>query len=155
MAGAGQFARADQGIFSFWVHRWAENKPLRYIGFGGHGHQVRDCLHPADLCKLVEKQLAESVESDKPRLVNVSGGIASAMSLAQLSQWCADRFTPEQVGKDDADRPFDLPWVVLDHSLATKTWGWQPTISTTQILEQLAAFAMDHPQWLKATGGDR
>ena len=25
------------------------SRPLRYIGFGGQGHQVRDCLHPADI----------------------------------------------------------------------------------------------------------
>jgi hypothetical protein len=40
MAGAGQFGRADQGIFSWWIHRWAARKPLTFIGFGGRGLQV-------------------------------------------------------------------------------------------------------------------
>ena len=30
MAGAGQFGRADQGIFSFWIHSWLRGKPLKY-----------------------------------------------------------------------------------------------------------------------------
>ena len=49
LAGAGQFGRADQGIFAYWVNSWLRGRPLRYLGFGGQGHQVRDCLHPADL----------------------------------------------------------------------------------------------------------
>ena len=49
LAGAGQFGRADQGIFSFWIHSFKEKNPLKYIGFNGSGHQVRDALHPRDL----------------------------------------------------------------------------------------------------------
>ena len=48
LAGAGQFGRAEQGIFSYWLHAWHAQRPLRYIGFGGHGRQVRDALHPRD-----------------------------------------------------------------------------------------------------------
>jgi CDP-paratose 2-epimerase len=39
LAGAGQFGKADQGIFSYWIHSWAQKKPLKYIGFDGQGHQ--------------------------------------------------------------------------------------------------------------------
>lgn len=28
LAGAGQFGRADQGIFSWWIHRWADRKSV-------------------------------------------------------------------------------------------------------------------------------
>ena len=49
MAGGGQFGRADQGIFAFWIHSHRQHRPLKYIGFDGMGHQVRDCLHPRDL----------------------------------------------------------------------------------------------------------
>ena len=35
LAGAGQFGRADQGIFAYWVNSWLRRRPLRYIGFGG------------------------------------------------------------------------------------------------------------------------
>lgn len=49
MAKAGQFGRANHGIFFYWLHSWKERRPLKYIGFGGLGAQVRDCLHPRDL----------------------------------------------------------------------------------------------------------
>jgi len=57
LAGKGQFGKADQGIFSFWIRSWKENRPLRYIGFGGKGAQVRDCLHPKDLVSVLKKQI--------------------------------------------------------------------------------------------------
>ena len=45
LAGAGQFGRPDQGIFSFWINSYLHAKPLKYIGFNGNGYQVRDCMH--------------------------------------------------------------------------------------------------------------
>ena len=58
LAGAGQFGRADQGIFSFWINAYLRRAPLKYIGFDGAGHQTRDCLHPRDLLSVLQKQLA-------------------------------------------------------------------------------------------------
>src|SRR4029079_710993 len=86
LAGAGQFGRADQGIFAYWVNTWLRKRPLSYIGFGGRGHQVRDCLHPADLVPLIDQQIA-SDGRELPRVINVSGGLQSARSLAQLTDW--------------------------------------------------------------------
>ena len=57
LAGKGQFGKADQGIFSYWIRSWRENRPLRYIGFEGTGAQVRDCLHPKDLVTVLKKQM--------------------------------------------------------------------------------------------------
>ena len=56
LAGVGQFGKADQGIFSYWIHSFREKKPLKYIGFNGTGHQVRDALHPKDLVPLLSRQ---------------------------------------------------------------------------------------------------
>lgn len=147
MAGAGQFGKADQGIFSYWLHAWCEGRELKYIGFGGHGHQVRDCLHPRDLGFLLLAQMNEAVASTKPRIVNVSGGRTSATSLAQLSAWCEARWGARTVGHDPVDRPFDLPWVVLDHRAATETWGWIPQTTPAALLEEIATFADANPKW--------
>jgi CDP-paratose 2-epimerase len=148
LAGAGQFGRADQGIFAFWLHSWREGRPLRYIGFDGQGHQVRDCLHPRDLAGLVALQLQAGDRSEQPRLVNVSGGVASACSLAQLSQWCSARWGTRAVSANPSPRPYDLPWVVLDHQQASSHWGWQPRTSRAAILEEIAAFADAKPDWI-------
>jgi CDP-paratose 2-epimerase len=177
LAGAGQFGKADQGIFSYWIHSWAQKKPLKYIGFDGHGHQVRDCLHPRDLVPLLVKQIqtTPSAPSDShsgfvpffpspsgssvavathgaPRVLNLSGGIDSAMSLRQLSDWCADRFGPHNVESDLTPRPFDIPWIVLDSSAAKAAWEWTPLTPREKILEEIADHALHNPSWLDMVG---
>lgn len=151
LAGAGQFGRADQGIFSFWINVYLRDRPLAYLGFNGLGYQVRDCLHPADLARLLLQQMRTS-NSEKELLQNVSGGAASAMSLAQLSDWCADRFGPREIAKESTGRPFDLPWVVLDSTRARQQWDWEPEISRETILREIAVHAEAHPDWLEISG---
>jgi CDP-paratose 2-epimerase len=148
LAGAGQFGRADQGIFAYWINAWLRQRPLRYIGFGGHGHQVRDCLHPRDLLPVLEKQLAAPAIAATDRIANFAGGAESAMSLRQLSDWCAAHLGPHTVGVDATPRPFDIPWVVLDSAKAARVWSWRPATRTPEILAEIAAHARAHPQWL-------
>ena len=152
LAGAGQFGKADQGIFSYWIHSWATRRPLKYIGFGGRGYQVRDCLHPRDLVPLIISQTGDPGR-DVPVVLNVSGGIESATSLAQLSAWCGGRFGSHQVIADAEPRPFDIPWMVLDSSPVKRAWNWQPQIMVEEILEEIAQHALSAPEWLELTGG--
>jgi len=109
---------------------------------------VRDCLHPNDVVLLLLKQMNAGLAEDRPRIVNVSGGSASAMSLAQLSDWCAARFSPHAVAADGSSRPFDIPWMVLNSGLASKIWNWQPQTPLQTILEEIARHAESHPDWL-------
>ena len=148
LAGAGQFGRPDQGIFAYWLNSWLRRRPLRYLGFDGQGHQVRDCLHPRDLQPLLEQQLAAPRLAPADRVVNLSGGAASARSLRQLSEWCAARFGLHEVIADGTPRPFDIPWIVLDHAKATRLWGWRPQTSVAAILDEIAVHAQSHPEWL-------
>ncbi|MFZ4773855.1 MAG: NAD-dependent epimerase/dehydratase family protein [Terrimicrobiaceae bacterium] len=193
LAGAGQFGKADQGIFSFWLHSWKSGRPLRYIGFGGSGHQVRDCLHPRDLAPILIRQMIQpqgaqetqtqqiglssalcspvpvqsplvpalrdplQVAKNIPKIINLSGGIANSMSLAQLSAWCSNRFGPHPTLdtsafrlplSDFSSRPFDIPWMVLDPALAGRTWDWKPRTSILDVLEEIALHAEANPGWL-------
>lgn len=148
LAGAGQFGRADQGIFAYWINAWLRKQPLKYLGFGGHGHQVRDCLHPRDLVPMLEKQFAAPSLAVADRIANFSGGAASAMSLKQLSDWCAGRFGPQAVVADGTPRPFDIPWIVLDSAKAARVWGWRPATPTAAILREIASHAEQNPGWL-------
>lgn len=150
LAGAGQFGRADQGIFSFWIHSCARKKPLKFIGFGGHGHQVRDCLHPHDLGQVLVQQFERPPEPGQA-ITNFSGGNANAMSLRQLHDWCEARYGRCPVTADSAERPFDIPWLVLDATLARQRFHWQPQIKLPTILEELATHAAAHPHWLDLT----
>ncbi|MSP40741.1 MAG: NAD-dependent epimerase/dehydratase family protein [Deltaproteobacteria bacterium] len=149
LAGAGQFGRADQGIFAYWINIWLRRRALSYIGFDGQGYQVRDCLHPGDLVALLDKQLSATMNSTTPRVINLSGGRASAISLLQLSNWCRARLGDHSVSSRQESRPFDIPWMVLDASLAKQTWGWQPTRDKFAIFDEILQHAEQHPEWLE------
>jgi CDP-paratose 2-epimerase len=159
LAGAGQFGKADQGIFSFWIHSWRAKKPLKYIGFGGSGLQVRDCLHPRDLAPVLLSQIASSGEG-KPRIVNLAGGMANSMSLRELSAWCSEHIAPATplhdpaiLSTDDSTRPFDIPWAILDPARAKATWDWSPSTSLPEILAEIHAHAEKNPHWLAMVTG--
>ena len=150
MAGAGQFGHPAQGIFAFWIHSFREGRPLKYIGFDGLGHQVRDCLHPADLLALLEKQFAEAPDSRQPRIVNIAGGLGQSMSLAELTAWCQTRFpdSATKVTSDPKPRAFDIPWMILDPQKAGAIWDWKPRTSVHAVCEEIATFAEDHRDWI-------
>ncbi|RLT16328.1 MAG: NAD-dependent epimerase/dehydratase family protein [Planctomycetota bacterium] len=176
LAGSGQFGKADQGIITYWMHRFLYRHPLRMLGFQGSGAQVRDCLHPDDLARLVQLQIGESIgESQgrqtqqplqnqpslrsKPIAVNVSGGIESAFSLQELHEWCARRWGSERFGavselqRIDQPRPYDAPWIVLDSNKARQTWNWEPLRDRLSIWEEIAEHAEENPNWLQISGG--
>ena len=148
LAGKGQFGKADQGIFSYWIRSWRENRSLRYIGFEGTGAQVRDCLHPVDLVPVLKKQMEtdrlrlrlrlRDDESVDLRICNFGGGVGNSCSLRQLSEWCEKRFGPRKVESDPKPRPYDLPWVVMDSSRAEKMWGWKVATPMDKILDEIA-----------------
>ncbi len=150
LAGAGQFGKIDQGIFSYWIHSWCRRRPLKYIGFKGTGFQVRDCLHARDLLPLVARQIAKP-RRDAPRVLNVSGGLGQSASLRQLSAWCAQRFGPLSIAAEAKDRAFDVPWLVLDSTRAAQAWDWKPQTSLEAIWTEIAEHAERNPDWLEGT----
>jgi CDP-paratose 2-epimerase len=172
LAGAGQFGKADQGIITYWMHRYLYRHPLRMFGFQGTGAQVRDCLHPEDLAKLIHLQILETQrlatqqggqapleDSPKPITVNVSGGTDSAFSLQELHEWCARRWGSERFGplsnlqRIDQPRPYDAPWIVLDARNARQAWNWEPLRNRLSIWEEIAEHAEENPNWLQISGG--
>jgi CDP-paratose 2-epimerase len=147
LAGAGQFGTAEQGIFTYWMHAHAARRPLRFIGFGGMGRQVRDAFHPHDLARLLWAQMHHN-EAGGERLFNVGGGACNAMSLAELTAICDEYFGPHAPQPDDRERPFDLPWIVMDWRKAAQHFGWKPEYPLTSILKEIAGHVRRHPEWL-------
>ncbi len=150
LAGAGQFGKADQGIFAYWINAYLRRCPLTYIGFGGNGYQVRDCLHPRDLIPILRKQA--QAPNLATRVINLGGGKDNALSLAELNAWCADRFGSHAVSSDPRERRFDIPWLIMDSSLARRLWGWMPETSLSSILDEIARHAETNPAWLELSG---
>ena len=69
------------------------------------------------------------------------------MSLCQLTEWCTSYFGANEVLETDTERPFDIPWMVLDAALADQTWDWKPQTSVESILDEIADFASNQQNW--------
>ena len=149
LAGAGQFGKADQGIFSYWIHSFREKNSLQYIGFGGSGLQVRDALHPKDLVPLLVRQM-QNPDRDAPKIINLGGGIENSMSLKQLSSWCEEHLGPNEVLTSEKERPMDGPWIVMDSAKAKESWEWEPATSLQEILFEICLHAEKYSDWLKS-----
>ena len=151
MAGAGQFGTPDQGIFSYWINAHLRRRPMRYIGFKGTGHQVRDAMHPRDLASLLHAQISTS-RKEGTRKYTVGGGPANAMSLKQLTAWCDSRFGIHQPEADPLPRNYDVPWIVMDSTCIANDFGWRCDNNLSAILDEIACHAEQHPEWLEVTG---
>jgi CDP-paratose 2-epimerase len=147
IAGPGQFGTSERGIFSFWIHAYAQKHPLKYLGFEGSGRQVRDALHPDDLAALIWRQLKHSQKAEAT-VFNIGGGAQNATSLAQLTSWCAERFGKYSVESDSVSRPFDVPWLVMNNRQTTEEFDWRPRHNLTSILDEIANQAQRNPHWL-------
>ena len=148
LAGAGQFGKADQGIFSYWIHSFREKNPLKYIGFNGTGHQVRDAMHPKDLIPVLTRQIMEP-SMDVPKVINLGGGIDNSMSLKELSNWCEERFGSNEIISSEEVRPMDAPWIVMDSTTAQNAWNWKVQTNIEQILDEIANHAEENASWLE------
>jgi CDP-paratose 2-epimerase len=151
LAGEGQFGTPDQGIFSYWINAHLRRRPLKYTGFDGQGRQVRDLFHPRDLASLLDAQMRMS-RTGGCRIYTAGGGPDRAMSLAQLNRWCDARFGPHVPESDGSERPFDIPWMIMDNSQARRDFGWAPALSLHQVLEGIATHAEKQPDWLERSG---
>jgi CDP-paratose 2-epimerase len=151
LAGAGQFGTPEQGIFAYWIHAHRRRCALRYVGFGGTGHQVRDALHPHDLAALIGAQV-RCGRDDGERIYTAGGGAANAISLAQLTAWCDDRFGPHAPGCEPGPRPYDIPWMVMDNDDAGRDFGWRPALPLAGILDEIATHAECRQDWLEISG---
>jgi len=143
IAGPRQMGRADQGIAAFWMaaHHW--RKPLRYIGFGGSGKQVRDFLHIEDATALIERQVLDITPFDG-KVFNAGGGIANSASLLELTDRCL-RISGQRttVDPDPLPRAADLRIYVTDNARITRETGLRPQHSLDDIL-------IDIRRWIRS-----
>lgn len=148
LAGAGQFGTAAQGIFAFWINSHLRRRPIKFIGFEGSGHQTRDAFHPRDLAVLLMSQMRTGRRNGQ-RIYTAGGSFSNTMSLAQLTNWCDDRFGRHKPAVDLAPRVYDIPWVAMDNSDASMDFNWTVNIPLQGILDEIAEHASNHPNWLE------
>jgi CDP-paratose 2-epimerase len=150
IAGPWQFGVVDQGVLTWWVLQHLRGAPLRYIGFGGSGKQVRDFLHVEDLCALVLAQL-RAPERFVGSTFNAGGGAANSASLRELTAVC-QRVTGRRVPVTpvDEERYADVPWFVADARRLKAHCGFAPRHGVERIVEDVAAWARARPELLAA-----
>ena len=149
IAGPGQFGRTDQGVFTLWVARHHFGRPLKYTGFGGSGLQVRDLLHPKDLCELLSLQLQRWADVSG-QVFNVGGGREGAVSLQEFTGLCRDVIGREvPVAEDPQTSAVDIPWYISDHRKLSACLGWSPRIRPREIVAEIAHWIRGHEASLK------
>jgi CDP-paratose 2-epimerase len=140
IAGPWQMGKVDQGVFTHWMLSHRFGRPLRYIGFGGEGKQVRDLLHVEDLVDLVERQLLDPERWDGG-VFNVGGGRGCSLSLRETTAICRElsgsEVPVEPVAKTRAG---DVPIYLSDCSKLFEFDAWRPRRSARQILADIDAW---------------
>jgi CDP-paratose 2-epimerase len=144
IAGPWQMGKVDQGVFTYWVLAHHFGRPLRYIGFGGSGKQVRDLLHVWDLARLLDEQLSDPARWDGAT-VNVGGGRASSLSLREATELCAE-ITGRRVEVSAAgdSRPGDVPVYLSDCRRLEGLSDWRPRHDARSILAEIHAWIRLH-----------
>jgi CDP-paratose 2-epimerase len=126
VTGPWQMGKVDQGVFALWMGRHYFKRPLSFIGYGGTGKQVRDFISVGDLGDLVLEQI-ERMDSLPHRVYNVGGGVASSLSLVELTQLC-EEITGNRVemARVPENRPADVRLYITDNARVTADLGWSP-----------------------------
>jgi CDP-paratose 2-epimerase len=149
LAGPWQMGKVDQGVVTLWVARHYFGVPLRYIGFGGEGKQVRDVLHVEDLFDLLVRQLA-GVSRWRGEIYNVGGGREVSVSLLELTHHCRDamgRAVPIQ--PQPTTSPVDIRLYLTDHRRATRAFDWQPRRTVAHIVADIASWVRANEEVLR------
>jgi CDP-paratose 2-epimerase len=134
LAGPWQMGKVDQGVVALWVFRHYFGKPLKYIGYGGTGKQVRDMLHVADLCDLVAEQISQ-FEKWEGWLGNAGGGLEISASLQELTALCQQIIGREiPIASETENRPADLRIFLADSSKLFSRTDWRPKRGVEKIV---------------------
>jgi CDP-paratose 2-epimerase len=145
LSGPYQMGKIDQGVIVLWMAKHFWEGRLGYIGYGGLGQQARDVLHVRDLFRLVQWQIA-NLGLQKGQIFNVGGGLGNTVSLAELTDLCANiTGNTIEIESSLANRPGDLPIFVTDNSKITEFSGWKPEIGIEAVLHEILVwFKHDH-----------
>jgi CDP-paratose 2-epimerase len=151
IAGPWQMGKVVQGVFTYWLLSHFAGRPLRYIGYGGTGKQVRDLLHVDDLVELIDRQLGSPAHW-AGRVVNVGGGRQISLSLAETTELCRELTgTSVAVTAADEERSGDVRIYLTDASRLYGLTDWRPQRSAADTLGDIADCVRAHEALVLAT----
>ena len=140
ISGPLQFGKQDQGFVSLWVIHHIMKKKLSYIGYGGHGNQVRDVLHIDDLCELIHKQI-KIINKIYNKLYTVGGSKISYTSLKNLTKICQN-ITGNKISidKKKSTSIYDIPYFITDNRKVSKAYKWRPKKNINKIVYDITTW---------------
>jgi CDP-paratose 2-epimerase len=149
IAGPWQMGKVDQGVFTHWVLSHYFGRPLRYIGYGGTGKQVRDLLYSDDLVELIEEQLLRP-DDWAGFNGNVGGGRECSLSLLETTSLCRE-LTGNEVPIEPVDepRPGDVPLFISDCGRLFERTQGRPRYSPQEAIEEIAAWVEENHRTLE------
>ncbi|MDR1974128.1 MAG: NAD-dependent epimerase/dehydratase family protein [Bacteroidales bacterium] len=137
IAGPRQMGKVDQGVVVLWMARHFWKKSLSYIGYGGQGKQVRDCMHILDLFDLIDFEI-NNFEKVSGKVYNVGGGEKVSFSLLELTLLCEKIMGNKiEISSVKETRSGDLPIYITDNSFVAKEIGWTPKRDVETILTDI------------------
>ena len=149
IAGPWQFGKVDQGVAALWVMAHHFGRPLSYIGYGGTGKQMRDFLHVDDLCELLVEQVGD-FDMWEGWSGNVSGGLANAASLCELTALCQEisgKTIP--LASVSANRPNDLRIFIGDCTRLFARTKWRPQRDLRRIVQDIFVWVKENASELE------
>jgi CDP-paratose 2-epimerase len=144
IAGPWQFGKVDQGIVTHWIMAHYLNHPLTYIGYGGHGKQVRDILHIDDLFEVVDMQI-RNFDKCSGSTFNIGGGVDVSISLLELTHICRSitgNIVPIESLAENRDA--DLRIYISDTTKFEKEFGWSPRKNVRSIVEDIHKWIVEN-----------
>lgn len=149
IAGPRQMGKTDQGVVTLWMAKHFWNQSLKYIGYGGHGKQVRDILHVDDVVDLIDLQIHE-IEKFEGKIYNVGGGLENSASLLEMTYIC-QKITGNKIKIDEISetRVADLRIFVTDNSKIEKEIGWKPKKTVQTVFQDIYNWIKENEQQLE------
>lgn len=153
LTGPHQMGKVDQGVITLWLARHIYQKPLKYIGFGGTGKQVRDLLHIRDLFDLIVKQIKQP-DCWNGSVFNAGGGREVSVSLQELTSFC-QTITGKKVAvtPQPETATVDIPVYLTDNTKAEKQFGWRPARNVEETLRDIAEWIEQNKTELESVFG--
>ena len=149
ISGPLQFGKQDQGFVSLWIWRHLNRKKLNYIGYGGHGNQIRDVLHINDLCNLILTQIKKFNQINN-KLFTVGGSNKSYTSLKNLTLIC-EKITKNKIniGKKPKTSIYDIPYYITNNKNVSKTYKWKPKKNIYDVVKDTYIWLLNNKKILK------
>ena len=119
---------------------------MNYIGYGGHGNQVRDIIHIDDVCEIILIQI-KNLKKINNDTFNIGGGVKNSISLVELTNICK-KLTGNNIffEKKPKTSIFDVPYFISDNRKVLKIYKWKPVKSVDQILKDIYVWLINNKQ---------